>query len=206
MPVIEILTDLMNHLGYGGVIAITALEYACFPLSSELLLPFLGFCAAKGTFQIFLTILCSTMGSVLGCSFCYAVGRFGRSTLDKVLFRFKTIQVGILHAEKSFSRFGSSSVFWARLFPIARTYISFPAGIAKMPYYPFLAYSTAGSFLWNTLFISMGYFMGERYLAIKQMVSIHKYWICIFLLFAIFLTYLLFNAKKKRNHPQNILR
>ena len=147
MDFLSALKQIILRLGYGGVFAATMLEYGCFPVSSEILLPFIGYMASQGGQSLFLTILFATGGGVLGSLGCYLVGRAGGRMLERLAERFRTIALGIEKAQAVFRKYGAASVFLARVFPIARTYISFPAGMAKMPLLSFCVYSALGAFL-----------------------------------------------------------
>lgn len=153
----------LNH-GYLGIFAATALEYACFPISSEILFPFIGYCASKGGLSIFVSVFVSTSGAALGCSFCYALGRFGEKFLRLTLFKkFSKLKTAIECASEKFQDKGSLSVLWGRCFPLIRTYISFPAGISKMNYMKFIFYTVCGASVWNFFLISLGFFLGEHW-------------------------------------------
>lgn len=173
--IFNILMIIIQKLGYLGIFASTALEYACFPISSELLLPFIGFTVSKGEMNLVYTILASTLGGVAGCSFCYCIGRFGGDFIDRTLCRkFKGIRLGIQHARGYFNRYGKQSVLIARIFPIVRTYISIPAGMAKMDYGGFVLYSALGALVWNTVLISVGYFLGDHWNETAFFMGQHK--------------------------------
>ncbi len=197
MELLNAIKDLVLHFGYIGIFCGVMLEYACFPISSEVLLPFIGFASAAGELPLIIVILCATAGGVAGSSFCYLLGRIGGNFIRKLCSRLKTLDLGCQKAENLFLTYGKSSVFFARLFPIARTYISFPAGMMKLPYHIFLFYTTAGAFLWNTVLLSIGFFLGEyreRYLIfLKEYGSIAIFF---FLLLILLFWY---NRKKRRN-------
>lgn len=198
--IFTILMIIIQKLGYLGIFASTALEYACFPISSELLLPFIGFTVSKGEMNLIYTIIISTLGGVAGCSFCYCIGRFGGKFIDRTLCRkFKGIRLGIQHAKGYFNRYGKQSVLIARVFPIARTYISIPAGMAKMDYSSFVLYSALGAFVWNTVLISLGYFLGDHWDETAFFMSQHK-GILFFMIAAvsILVIYHTFFKKKRR--------
>ncbi len=154
---------IINH-GYLGIFVSTMLEYACFPISSEILFPFIGYCASKGGLSIVLSLIFSTIAAIIGCSFCYALGRFGETFLRKTLFRkFPKLKLAVDNSSIWFRKKGSISVLFGRCFPLIRTYISFPAGMAKMSYIKFVSYTAVGSALWNTALISIGFFLGENW-------------------------------------------
>ncbi|MCI1999535.1 MAG: DedA family protein [Clostridia bacterium] len=160
---ILILMSFVNKFGYFGVFFSTTLEYACFPVSSEILLPFIGCCVYNGTMSLSKCIGVSLLGAVLGCSACFFAGRFGRRVIDKLSGKSIGIKNGIKKSESKFKKYGSFSVFIFRLFPISRTYISFPAGMSSMSYTTFIVYSVLGALVWNTVLISIGYMLGEHW-------------------------------------------
>ena len=154
---------ILNH-GYTGIFIATLLEYACFPVSSEILFPFIGCCAAKGGLNIAFSVGVSTLGAICGCSFCYCIGRFGEKFLRATLFKkMPKLKLAVDIASVWFRQKGIAAVFFGRVFPLVRTYISFPAGMAKMSYIRFIFYTAAGAAIWNTLLISAGYFLGEHW-------------------------------------------
>jgi len=164
IDIIGILTEIINKFGYLGIFLVTALEYACFPISSELLLPFIGYSISKGDMSFIAAVIASTVGGATGSFTCYMGGRFGIKFIEKtVLKRFKTVNTGLNRAKKCFNKYGKQSVLMARVFPIARTYISFPAGIAKMNIGEFMLFSSIGAFVWNVVLIYIGFTLGEHF-------------------------------------------
>ncbi len=163
--IIDAVTEMVNTFGYLGIFIATSLEYGCFPVSSEVLLPFIGYFVYRGRLSLFGAILVSTGGGIVGSLVCYCFGRFGKSFIEKRLCRrFKSLEKGIKSAERVFERYGKQSVLIARVFPIARTYISIPAGLAGMNTAVFVIYTAIGSLAWNTMLISAGYFPGEYWM------------------------------------------
>ncbi len=188
--ILNTLIEIINKLGYAGILCATGLEYACFPVSSELLLPFIGYTVSKGQMSLVLTILTSTLGGIMGCLFCYMIGRFGGNFLNRTLCRrFKSADIGISRAVSFFRRHGSYSVMFGRVFPIVRTYISIPAGIAKMNVLSFVTYTAIGAFVWNTVLISMGFFLGEHWQTASVFFTDHKWTIIIVLLLLFFIIF-----------------
>ena len=158
---IDALTGMVNSFGYLGIFISTSLEYGCFPVSSEVLLPFIGFFVFGGEMSLFGAILVSTAGGIAGSLVCYCFGRFGRRFIEKTLCsKYSSLKKGLEKAGRVFDKYGSKSVLIARVFPIARTYISIPAGLMGMNIYVFVIYTAGGSFVWNTMLISAGYFLG----------------------------------------------
>lgn len=197
------LTAIIQKLGYGGIFVCTGLEYACFPVSSELLLPFIGYAVSRGELRLLLAILFSTLGGICGCVLCYGCGRFGGAFIEKTLCRrFESVALGIDNAKKVFHRYGRQSVFIARVFPIARTYISIPAGMTRFPIGAFILYSGLGALLWNTVLISIGYFLGEHWQEAASFLKEHR--VLLVLLIAAVVMSVLYTVvlkRKKRNAP-----
>ena len=111
--------------------------------------------------SLFGAILVSTAGGIAGSLVCYCFGRFGRRFIEKTLCsKYSSLKKGLEKAGRVFDKYGSKSVLIARVFPIARTYISIPAGLMGMNIYVFVIYTAVGSFVWNTMLISAGYFLG----------------------------------------------
>lgn len=158
---IDTLKGMVDSFGYIGILIATSLEYGCFPVSSEVLLPFIGFFVFGGEMSLFGAILVSTAGGIAGSLVCYCFGRFGRRFIEKTLCsKYSSLKKGLEKAGRVFDKYGSKSVLIARVFPIARTYISIPAGLMGMNIYVFVIYTAVGSFVWNTMLISAGYFLG----------------------------------------------
>lgn len=158
---IDTLKGMVDSFGYIGIFIATSLEYGCFPVSSEVLLPFIGFFVFGGEMSLFGAILVSTAGGIAGSLVCYCFGRFGRRFIEKTLCsKYSSLKKGLEKAGRVFDKYGSKSVLIARVFPIARTYISIPAGLMGMNIYAFVIYTAVGSFVWNTMLISAGYFLG----------------------------------------------
>lgn len=158
---IDTLKGMVDSFGYIGIFIATSLEYGCFPVSSEVLLPFIGFFVFGGEISLFGAILVSTAGGIAGSLVCYCFGRFGRRFIEKTLCsKYSSLKKGLEKAGRVFDKYGSKSVLIARVFPIARTYISIPAGLMGMNIYVFVIYTAVGSFVWNTMLISAGYFLG----------------------------------------------
>ncbi|MDD3394359.1 MAG: DedA family protein [Anaerotignum sp.] len=199
MSLIEAIKQLIIELGAGGIFVATALEYGCFPVSSEILLPFIGYVIAVNGYSLFYTILIATIGGMIGTTSCYLVGRLGGKMFEKLAERFEGIALGVGKAQGIFEKYGKESVFFARLFPIARTYISFPAGLAKMSAVPFLIYTAFGVFLWNTALISAGYFLGSHWDVCKAFLKAYQWQLSGGIAFVVILFIVARNRSKKKH-------
>lgn len=193
---LSILVEIVSKLGYGGVLVSTALEYACFPISSEILLPFMGYTASKGDLTFITTVIFATIGGVLGSLACFFIGRFGKGFFRKFM-KYKGLRAGMESAKKVFDRYGKLSVFFARVFPIARTYVSIPAGASGMNVFEFMLYTAGGAFIWNTVLIGIGYALGENYMKAGELLKDKKELLAIGAAALVVLIFLIFRKKRK---------
>lgn len=157
--------DVMSSLAGPGVAVIVALENLFPPIPSEVVLPLAGFLAGQGRLNVVAVITWATVGSVFGALILYGLGAvIGRDRLRRVADRLPLVAVSdIDRADQWFARHGGQAVFVGRMVPIVRSFISIPAGVDRMPLPKFIAYTTAGSGLWNTLFVLLGYTLGSQW-------------------------------------------
>jgi len=160
--------ETINALGYLGIFLLMLLESVFPPIPSELIIPFAGFSAANGALDLWLVLLAATAGAVVGMLPWYAAGRlFGLGrvrTLADRYGRWLTLNADEIDtATEWFRRFGPVIVLAGRLIPIIRTLISVPAGLARLPFWQFLAFSTVGALLWNTILVGAGFILAEHY-------------------------------------------
>ena len=154
----------ISTLGYGGVILLMAIESANIPLPSEIIMPFSGFLVAKGEMNLWLVGLAGGVGCVLGSIFSYYLGYFGGRPLIEKYGKYILISHHDLNlADKWFQKKGDATVFIGRLLPVVRTFISFPAGIARMNIWKFIIYSFLGSVPWCLFLAYVGQKMGENW-------------------------------------------
>jgi membrane protein DedA with SNARE-associated domain len=166
--------DTVSSWGYGGIFGLMVLESSSLPIPSEIILPFSGFLVSKGQLDFWITVLVATLAAIAGSLVDYYIGLKGiqalakRRILGKVLFS----KDQLIFAGKWFDKYGTYTVFLARLIPGIRTLISFPAGAAKMPLAKFLVFTTAGCLLWNSLLIYVGFYLGSNW---AEVASISHY-------------------------------
>ncbi len=154
----------INGGGYTGIGILMAIESACIPLPSELIMPFAGYAVSQGRFDIHYASLAGALGCMVGSYVAYIAGMYGgRPFIDKygkyVLIRRRDMDA----ADRFFDKYGLSAVFISRLLPIIRTFISFPAGVSRVPLTPFLFLSFAGSVPWCYLLTWAGVKLGENW-------------------------------------------
>ena len=160
----ESIIDLMNSLGTWAVFILIVLEYACFPMPSEIVLPLAGYYASRGQMTFPGILMLSILAGLLGSSAMYAVGYSGgRALLNYVAAKFKWSRQSIQAAIAWFDRYGRGSLLAARVIPIARTYISLVAGAARMRFDRFIFLSLLGISIWNLVLVGLGYYLGSNW-------------------------------------------
>lgn len=166
---VQMLIDLVNHIGYFGIFIGMFLESTLIPIPSELVMIPAGISAAQGGMNFYLALLAGVLGNVFGAVFSYYLAIWlGRPLLLKIGKYFFVKPETILKIEKFFKNHGSISVFTGRLIPGFRHFISLPAGIAKMDIKKFYLYTASGSLLWDLVLILLGYFIGANQELIKD--------------------------------------
>lgn len=154
----------ISAAGYAGVAGLMAIESACIPVPSEVIMPFAGYLASTGRFSLVLAALAGAIGCNLGSTLAYFVGsRGGRRAVER-WGSWVLLDVDDLNrAERFFARFGPAAVFIARLLPVVRTFIALPAGMARMAQFPFQIYTFVGSFIWCYALAYVGYQLGVHW-------------------------------------------
>lgn len=167
--IIQTITD----LGYLGIMLLMLLEAVFRPIPSELIIPFAGFAAGQGELDFVLVIIAATVGSLIGMIPWFLIGWFFGLERVKWLadkfgrwFAFNADEIDI--AAKLFHRWGKPIVLVGRMFPIIRTLISVPAGLAKMSFLTLAIYSGIGMLIWNTLLVSAGFLLHEHYHLVEE--------------------------------------
>jgi membrane protein DedA with SNARE-associated domain len=150
-------TALITQFGPFGVFLLMVPESACIPLPSEVTLLFSGFAVSQGWMSLPLAILAATAGNVVGSLIAYALG--ATALLERLPVAGKAIQ----RSEGLLGTHPLRAVFTARLLPLARTFVSLPAGSRRLPLVPFTALTTAGCAVWATAFVLIGLASGSAY-------------------------------------------
>lgn len=149
---------------YGGVALLMAIESACIPLPSEVIMPFSGFLVAQGRFSLLLVAFAGAIGCNLGSAVAYAVGYYGGPPFVRRFGRWLWLSEHELEmAHRFFERRGDITVFIARLLPVIRTFIALPAGVARMPQLRFHVYTFLGSFPWCLALAYLGMKAGQHW-------------------------------------------
>lgn len=160
----EYIIQFMETYGYMAMFIAMVLENANIPIPSEIVLGFAGYLVAQGVFEFNMTIIVGTLAGIVGSVLSYWLGEYGgRPLLLKygkyILFNEHKFQL----AENLFNKHGGTAVFVGRLLPGIRTFISFPAGVARYPMTPFLVWTTLGTIPWTILLVWLGMKLGEHW-------------------------------------------
>ena len=148
-PLVDFATNVIGDLGLAGIFILMLLDSACIPTSSEAIMLFAGFKVADGRFTLIEIVVAGVAGNVFGSWIAYGVGYFGRIELVERHGKWLHITPRQLAwADRWFERYGGVTVFFSRMLPVIRTFISLPAGVAKMPFWRFTLFSTAGIIPW----------------------------------------------------------
>lgn len=167
----------ISSLGYLGIVFLMAIESACIPLPSEIIMPFSGYLVSTGRFDLLLVATAGAIGCNLGSSVAYAVGYYGGRPLIERWGRYVLMSRRDLEiVDRFFTRFGSITVFVCRLLPVVRTFIALPAGVARMPLGRFQLYTFIGSWPWCLALAYVGERLGERWQSDPQLRAIfHRF-------------------------------
>ncbi|MDO8529501.1 MAG: DedA family protein [bacterium] len=191
----------ISALGYAGVGLMMAIESACIPLPSEIIMPFAGYLVSQGQFTLWGVTLAGSIGSVIGSAIAYFAGLWGgRSFIEKygkyVLITKHDLDI----ADRFFNKYGGGAVFFSRMLPVVRTFISLPAGIARMNFWKLSIYTFAGSLPWCLALAYAGKKMGDRWDTLG--VYFHKFDIIIAILFLAGIVWFIkrhLNIRKREN-------
>lgn len=171
------ITDAIAAGGYAGVVALMALESACFPLPSEIIMPFAGYLSSTGRFSLWGVALAGAIGSNIGSTAAYWAGLWGGRRFVERWGRWVLLdRDDLARTERFFARYGSSAVLIGRVLPVVRTFIGLPAGMARMRQTLFQLYSFVGSLVWCYLLAYIGQRLGKRWDSDPQLREVmHRY-------------------------------
>jgi membrane protein DedA with SNARE-associated domain len=153
----------ISALGYGGVLALMAIESACIPLPSEIILPFAGYLVSTGRFDLYLVAIAGALGCNVGSTAAYALGFYGGRPLVEGWGRVLIGRHELLLVNLFFARWGGVTVLLGRMLPVVRTFIALPAGLGRMPWLRFQIYTFVGSLPWCFLLAYAGMRLGQAW-------------------------------------------
>jgi len=193
---LELFTNFIFKYGLIAIFLVITIEYACFPISSEIVLPFSGAVASISQINFISVLIVSVVGGLIGTSFCYWVGRFGgKAILSRITSKYPKSKKGIDASVNRFNQYGKYAVLFGRLIPLIRTYIGFIAGAYSMPYPLYFISSSIGITLWNTLLIGLGYYLREKWHIVSDLYT--RYKAIILPLFILLVLYLIVKFRRK---------
>ena len=189
--------DFLSYYGIWAMLLIIFLEYACFPVSSEIVLPVSGAIAATNQYPFLLMVPCSVIAGLLGTYLCYLFGKWGgRPFLERIMLRFPKSEPGIMRSCEYFERRGCVTVCLLRMVPLCRTYVAFAAGALGMDHTQYLGASRIGITIWNSILIGAGYKLGEHWSEVSNWYATYKH-ILIPVLIILFVTIFAYRYLKK---------
>lgn len=162
------IVNIISTLGYLGIMILMALESACVPIPSEIIMPFSGYLVYLGRFSLWQVVFWGIIGNLIGSIIAYFIGIYGGRSLIEKYGKYILISSHDLDlTERWFKKYGNISVFFSRMFPIVRTFISVPAGVARMPFWKFCFYTFLGSLPWSLFLTYIGIVLGENWKIIE---------------------------------------
>lgn len=200
-PLAAFILGTISALGYAGIVLCMTIESACIPLPSEIIMPFSGYLVTTGRFTLWGVVLAGAVGNVLGSWIAYWLGMKGGRPLAAQLARLRIIRMEEYdRADRWLKRHGLQVAFWSRLLPIVRTFISFPAGAARVPFGRFTLYTFLGSLPWTLALAYVGVLFREHW------ENIRRYWrgldlVVVLALLALFAIWLYHHLRPEHGAP-----
>lgn len=162
-PIVNVATEFISSAGYPAVFLLMTLESACIPVPSEAIMLFAGFAVSKGELTLAGIVAAGVLGNLVGSLIGYGIGYFGRVDLLERHRIFHVNPEWLRKTEGYFERYGDATVFFSRMLPIVRTFVSLPAGVARMPLGRFALLTTLGSIPWVLALALLGQAVGDNW-------------------------------------------
>lgn len=196
--------ELMRSLGGPGAAIIVGLDNVFPPIPSEIVLPLAGFSASQGVFSFVSALAWTTLGSVVGAVIVYALGALlGRDRVRRLAGRVPLVKVAdVDRAESWFARHGGKAVFFGRMVPLVRSFISLPAGVERMNLTRFLVLTTLGSLAWNAIFVTAGYQLGQNWHLVDRYTDVLQKAVIIAIIAAMTLFVVIRLRQRRHAQPQ----
>ena len=187
----------ISQTGYLGIVLLMAVESACIPLPSEVIMPFSGYLVLTGRFGLLWVALAGALGCNLGSLVAYQIGSLGGRPLVEKYGRWLLVTHHDLElADRFFARYGDWAVFIARLLPVVRTFIAFPAGVSRMNQARFHLYTFLGSLPWCLVLAFAGMKLGERWMTLRE--YFHRFDAVLGVVIVLFAVWFIHNRWKNR--------
>lgn len=170
--ILNFVINLVDKSGYAGIFVLMVMESATLPVPSEAVLPLAGFLVFEGHLDFWVAVAIASIGSLLGTLIDYFIGYYlGRAAILRYGRIVRLNEGHLATSERWFARYGNITVLLARFVPLIRTLVAFPAGIAEMKLWKFIAYSSVGIVLWDAILTYVGFFAGQNSSAIIDLLS-----------------------------------
>jgi membrane protein DedA with SNARE-associated domain len=194
-PIVDFAVNVVADLGLPGVFVLMLLESACIPIPSEATMLFAGFNVSNGEYSLVTVTLVASLANLVGSWIAYAVGYYGRVDILEKHGRKLHIKPSHLQAaDRYFERYGSATVFFTRMMPLIRTFISLPAGVARMPFWRFTVLTFLGCLPWVFALAYIGREVGDNWTQWKD--SLHYVDYAVAALIAIGVVYLVIRYRR----------
>jgi membrane protein DedA with SNARE-associated domain len=185
-PVVNFVVNVTEKLGLWGIFILMVPESALIPIPSEATMLFAGFNVSEGTYPFWAAVLVACVANVIGSSIAYAIGYYGRiDVIEKHAHKLHIKQSQLQWTDDWFAKHGAPTVFWARMIPIVRTFISLPAGVARMPYWKFITYTFLGCVPWMVALTLIGRAAGDNWDKWKNHLEFFDYTVALLIVAAI---------------------
>jgi membrane protein DedA with SNARE-associated domain len=195
---VQFAVDVIDKAGLPGIFALMVAESACIPIPSEATMLFAGFNVSEGQFSLVAVVLAGVVGNVVGSWIAYAIGYYGRiDILEKHGAKLHIKPSHLKWADDWFERYGAATVFFSRMLPIIRTFISLPAGVARMPFWRFTLLTVAGCVPWVFLLAFIGQQAGDRWESWKN--SLHYVDYAVLAAIVLGIVYLVVRSRRARS-------
>jgi membrane protein DedA with SNARE-associated domain len=171
-PIVQFAVDVVDKMGLPGIFVLMVAESACIPIPSEATMLFAGFNVSEGHYSLAVVVAVGTAANLVGSWIAYAVGYYGR--IDVLEKHGRKLHIKPSHlewADRWFERYGAATVFFTRMLPIIRTFISLPAGVARMPFWRFTVFTVLGCIPWIFMLAFIGKQVGDNWTQWKD--SLH---------------------------------
>lgn len=199
-PIVEVATDVVAELGLLGIFVLMVLESACIPVPSEATMLFAGFNVSAGEYSLFAAVAVGSIANLVGSWIAYGIGYYGRvDILEKHGRKLHIKPSQLAWADRWFERHGDATVFFTRMLPIIRTFISLPAGVARMPFWRFSVLTLAGCVPWVLMLTFIGKQAGDNWEDWKD--SLHYVDYAVAAMIVIGLGYLV--VRRRRRPPKD---
>jgi membrane protein DedA with SNARE-associated domain len=187
----------VGDLGIAGIFALMVPESACIPIPSEATMLFAGFNVAQGKFSLFAAVAAGVLANLVGSWISYAVGYYGRiELLERHGAKLHIKRSDIERADRWFSKRGEATVFFARMVPVVRTFISLPAGVARMPFWRFTVFTLLGCIPWVFMLAFVGKQAGDNWTQWKD--KLHYVDYAVAALIVVGIVYLVIRRRRSR--------